>query len=164
MDVAVEFYSWSKPFNMTGWRVAAAVGNQTAIHALGLMKSHLDSGVFTAVQQAAMVALNEHPETVFEAMNQVYLKRRDLVVPELTKAGLKVPTPKATFYLWFPTPRQMTSAQASKFFLEEADTVVTPGNAYGQQGEGWLRIALTESEDRLSEAGQRIRAALRRLS
>lgn len=159
-DVAVEFYSWSKPFNMTGWRVAAAVGNSIAIKALGLMKSHLDSGVFTAVQEAAIAALEGNPEAVFERMNAVYRTRRDLLVDGLTKAGLVVPTPKATFYLWFATPRAMTSAQASKFFLEEADTVVTPGSAYGEQGEGWLRIALTESEDRLRLAVERMQAAL----
>ncbi len=159
-ETAVEFYSWSKPFNMTGWRVAAAVGQRQAIAALGLMKSHLDSGVFTAVQEAAIAALTEEPTAVFQIMNDTYRRRRDLVVSGLKAAGLTVPTPKATFYLWFPAPRGMTSVQASQFFLEAADTVVTPGSAYGAQGEGWVRIALTESEERLSLAVSRMAQAL----
>lgn len=160
LDVAVEFYSWSKPFNMTGWRVAAAVGNTVAVKALGLLKSHLDSGVFTAVQEAAIAALAGGPEAVFEQMNGVYARRRNVVVSGLRKAGLDLPTPKATFYLWFRVPEGMTSAEASKFFLESADTVVTPGSAYGEQGEGWLRIALTESEERLAQAVERMATAL----
>jgi LL-diaminopimelate aminotransferase len=160
-DVAVEFYSLSKPFNMTGWRIAAAVGSEMAVSALGLIKSHLDSGVFSAVQDAAITALSEDPTAVFARMNAIYQKRRDLVVTGLQQAGLSVPSPSATFYLWFPTPMGMSSAEASKFFLERAGTVVTPGRAYGEHGEGWLRIALTESEERLFEAVARMAAALR---
>lgn len=159
-EIAVEFYSWSKPFNMTGWRVAAAVGCPVAIGALGRMKSHLDSGVFTAIQEAAVVAISEHPEDVFQRMNAIYARRRDRVLPILRRAGLDVPQPKATFYLWFRTPAGMSSAQAARFFLTEAHTVVTPGRAYGEEGEGWLRIALTESEERLTEAANRMAEAL----
>lgn len=159
-EIAVEFYSWSKPFNMTGWRVAAAVGSSVAIGALGRMKSHLDSGVFTAIQEAAMVALADRPDDVFRRMNAIYARRRDAVLPILERGGLEVPKPKATFYLWFRAPAGMTSAEAAKFFLTEAHTVVTPGRAYGEEGEGWLRIALTESEERLVEAAGRMAGAL----
>ncbi len=164
-EIAVEFYSFSKPFNMTGWRVAAAVGAPVAIEALGLLKSHLDSGVFTAVQEAAIVALDtgggSEAGRVFERMNAIYAARRDLVVDGLSAAGLDISRPLATFYLWFRTPGKMTSAAASKFFLEQADTVVTPGRAYGAHGEGWLRIALTESEERLQSAVERMAAAVK---
>ncbi len=161
-EVAVEFYSFSKPFNMTGWRIAAAVGARVAVEVLGLLKSHLDSGAFTAVQEAAVAALQQEgkSEQVFARMNAIYGARRDLVVDGLKATGLDISRPLATFYLWFPAPEGMTSAAASKFFLESADTVLTPGRAYGPHGEGWLRIALTESEERLQSAVERIAAAI----
>ncbi|PSR33142.1 MAG: LL-diaminopimelate aminotransferase [Sulfobacillus benefaciens] len=162
-DVAVEFYSFSKPFNMTGWRIGCAVGNSKAIAALGTLKSNLDSGPFTAVQQAAVAGLANQPEKFFDAMNLLYQKRRDIVIQGLRDMGLNVPTPHATFYLWFPTPMHMTSSEAAKFFVETAHVMVTPGAAYGPHGEGWLRISLTTTEDRLAEAMVRMKKALQSL-
>ncbi|MBX5468143.1 MAG: LL-diaminopimelate aminotransferase [Firmicutes bacterium] len=159
-EVAIEFYSFSKPFNMTGWRIAAAVGAAPAIAALGQLKSNLDSGPFTAVQEAAMAALAEDPEAVFQTMNALYQTRRDVVVAKLRAMGFPVEPPRATFYVWFPTPRGMTSAEASAFFVEQAQVVVTPGRAYGEHGEGWLRIALTVEKPRLEEALDRMARAL----
>ncbi|MCL6563362.1 MAG: LL-diaminopimelate aminotransferase [Firmicutes bacterium] len=159
-EVAVEFYSFSKPFNMTGWRIAAAVGAAPAIVALGQLKSNLDSGPFTAVQDAAIAALRENPQAVFDRMNAIYQARRDLVISRLQAMGIPAEAPAATFYVWFPAPRGMTSAQASAFFVEKANVVVTPGRAYGEHGEGWLRIALTVEEPRLKEALDRMARAL----
>lgn len=163
-DVAVEFYSLSKPFNMTGWRVAAAVGNPLAVKGLGTLKSNLDSGVFTAVQEAAETALATDPFAFFAHQNSLYQARRDIVLNALKNMDFDVPAPLSTFYVWFPTPKNMTSAEASQFFVEEAKVVVAPGASYGPSGEGWLRISLTCPSDRLIEAMNRMEAASRRLS
>lgn len=160
-EVAIEFYSLSKPFNMTGWRIGAAVGNPLAIQALGTLKSNLDSGPFTAVQDAAITGLASEPEKFFEAMNHMYETRRNIVVNGLTAMGIQSPRPQATFYLWFRTPHNMSSAEAARFFVEQAHVAVTPGAAYGPHGEGWLRISLTTPEVRLSEAMQRMKEALK---
>lgn len=163
-DIAVEFYSLSKPFNMTGWRIAAAVGNPLAVQALGTLKSNLDSGVFTAVQEAAIVALSHNPLPFFAKQNKLYQERRDIVLRGLSKIGIQIPAPLSTFYIWFPTPRHMTSSQASRFFVEEADVVVAPGSSYGASGEGWLRISLTCPTDRLITAMDRIQSAFQHLT
>ncbi len=160
-EVAIEFYSLSKPFNMTGWRIGAAVGNPLAIKALGTLKSNLDSGPFTAVQDAAITGLASEPEKFFEAMNHMYETRRNIVVNGLTAMGIQSPRPQATFYLWFRTPHNMSSAEAARFFVEQAHVAVTPGAAYGPHGEGWLRISLTTPEIRLSEAMHRMKEALK---
>ncbi len=162
--VAIEFYSFSKPFNMTGWRIAAAVGNALAISALGTLKSHLDSGPFTAIQEAAIAALKDNPQPVFDQQTALYQYRRDLVLSALADMGLKVPVkPLATFYVWFQTPSGMSSDQASQFFVKEANVVVAPGASYGAHGEGWLRISLTCETQRIEEAMQRMKAALARV-
>ncbi len=158
-DIAVEFYSLSKPFNMTGWRIAAAVGNPLAVGALGTLKSNLDSGAFTAVQQAAIVALSHNPTAFFEQQNRLYQMRRDIVVNTLEALGAKIPRIHSTFYVWFPTPKGLTSSDASRLLIEEANVVVSPGSAYGAHGEGWLRISLTCPTDRLTIAMQRISEA-----
>lgn len=163
-DIAVEFYSLSKPFNMTGWRVAAAVGNRLAVQALGTLKSNLDSGVFTAVQDAAVVALDNDPRAFFASQNAVYQERRDIVVKGLKEAGIDIPAPLSTFYIWFPTPGHWTSAEASRILVEESHVVVAPGSSYGPSGEGWLRISLTCPTDRLAEAMVRLKVALAQLS
>ncbi len=163
-DVAIEFYSLSKPFNMTGWRIAAAVGNPTAVGALGTLKSNLDSGVFTAVQDAAIVALKTDPVPFFQSQSRIYQERRDIVLKALNEMGLGIPAPLSTFYMWFPTPTGMTSSEASRFFVEEAKVVVAPGASYGDAGEGWLRISLTCPTDRLKEAMERMKGAVQRLS
>ncbi len=162
-DVCVEFYSLSKPFNMTGWRVAAAVGNPLAVKALGTLKSNLDSGVFTAVQEAAAIALEHDPMAFFASQNPIYQERRDLVIRALHESGIDIPAPLSTFYIWFPAPGGLTSSEASRFLVEEANVVVAPGSSYGASGEGWLRISLTCPTDRLAEAMDRIKAALSRL-
>lgn len=160
-EVAIEFYSLSKPFNMTGWRIGAAVGNAMAVGALGTLKSNLDSGPFTAVQDAAIAGLAAEPENFFDHMNRLYQKRRDIVVRALAEMGLGVPAPQSTFYLWFPTPKGMTSAEATQFFVEKAHVVVTPGAAYGPHGEGWMRISLTIDDDRLEKGMERMKKALK---
>ena len=162
-DVAVEFYSLSKPFNMTGWRVAAAVGNRLAVEALGTMKSNLDSGVFTAVQEAAETALTTEPFAFFQKQNALYQARRDIVLNALNRMNIEIPAPLSTFYIWFPTPGNMTSSEASQFFVQEANVVVAPGSSYGRSGEGWLRISLTCPSERLIEAMNRMEAASKRL-
>lgn len=162
-DVAVEFYSLSKPFNMTGWRIAAAVGNEDAVKALGTLKSNIDSGPFNAVQDAAIVALRDNPEEFFRQMNALYKVRRDLTLAALDDMGLAIDAPASTFYIWFPAPPNMTSADATQFFVENADVVVAPGGAYGSVGEGWLRISLTVDTDRLIEALSRMKQAMSRL-
>lgn len=164
LDVAIEFYSLSKPFNMTGWRVAAAVGNALAVNALGTLKSNLDSGVFTAVQEAAIVALESDPVSFFTEQSRLYQERRDIVLEALDGMGLHIPAPRSTFYMWFPTPKGMTSSQASEFFVKEAHVVVAPGSSYGKAGEGWLRISLTCPTERLVEAMERMTTAVNRLS
>lgn len=162
-DVAVEFYSLSKPFNMTGWRVAAALGNPLAVQALGTLKSNLDSGVFTAVQDAAIAALQHSPAQFFASQNPIYQHRRDIVMAALADMGIRIPAPLSTFYIWFPTPNGMSSSQASKYLVEEANVVVAPGSSYGESGEGWLRISLTCPTEQLAEAMDRIKSALHRL-
>ncbi len=162
-DIAIEFYSLSKPFNMTGWRIAAAVGNRLAVNALGTLKSNLDSGVFTAVQDSAVAALNSDPLSFFAQQNRLYETRRDIVMTSLKQIGIKIPAPLSTFYIWFPTPTGMSSSQASQYFVQEAKVVVAPGSSYGDWGEGWLRISLTCDTKRLEEAMARIQAAYQRL-
>ncbi len=158
-DVTIEFYSLSKPFNMTGWRVAAAVGNPLAVKALGTLKSNLDSGVFTAVQEAGITALTTEPQDFFAQQNRLYQERRDIVIEALAAMGLAVPPPLSTFYIWFPTPDHMSSSEASRLFVEKADVVIAPGSSYGAAGEGWLRISLTCPTDRLQTAMERMKAA-----
>lgn len=156
-DVAIEFHSMSKSFNMTGWRIGFACGNAAAINALGIVKNNTDSGQFTAVQNAALEAL-ALPRTVLEAQLAVYQGRRNLMVAALRQAGIAAPTPKATIYLWCPVPEGETSAGFSGRLLEEVGVFVTPGTGYGKYGEGYFRISLTCPDARLEEAARRIGA------
>ena len=160
-DIAMEFYSLSKPFNMTGWRIAAAVGNPQAIGLLGTMKSNLDSGPFTAIQDAARATLDSHPVPFIQSMNALYQERRDLAVQALHNMGIAISKPQSTFYLWFRAPFGMTSQEATNYFVQFADVVITPGEAYGKQGAGWLRISLTIDTPRLEEGLERMARALR---
>lgn len=155
-EVGMEFHSLSKTYNMTGWRIGFAVGNPKAIEGLGGIKSNIDSGVFEAVQMAGIEALRGDQACVKE-MNQVYMERRDLMVDALNDAGFEVESPKATFYLWIRVPQGYTSAQMASRLLEEAGLVVTPGNGFGDPGEGYFRIALTQTKERLAEAIDRLR-------
>lgn len=156
-EVGLEFHSLSKTYNMTGWRIGFAVGNQEAIGGLGVIKSNIDSGVFQAIQMAGIEALHGDQSCVKE-MVQVYAERRDLMVSGLRKAGFNVDLPKATFYLWVRVPEGYTSTQLATRLLEEAGLVVTPGNGFGEPGEGYFRIALTQKRERINEAIERIKA------
>jgi len=157
-EVAVEFWSLSKPFNMTGWRIGFVVGNAAAISALGVIKTNTDSGQFTAVQEAAIAALTSPEADAFIAqMNETYRRRRDLAVAGLRAIGLAASPMKGSFYLWVPVPKGHTSASFATLLLEQAGVVVTPGSAYGEHGEGYIRISLCVSEERLQEALERMR-------
>jgi LL-diaminopimelate aminotransferase len=154
-DVGLEFHSLSKTYNMTGWRVGFAVGNSEAIEGLGAIKSNVDSGVFQAVQIAAIKALR-HDQSSVRDTNHVYQQRRDLMVKGLREAGFDLETPKASFYLWIRVPKGHTSTQIATKLLEQG-VVVTPGNGFGEPGEGYFRIALTQGKARLEEALRRIK-------
>jgi len=155
-DVTIEMHSLSKTFNMTGWRIGFAVGNKDAVAALAKLKSNLDSGIFGAVQDAAIVALRDESDFVPKLV-QMYRRRRDALVDGLRELGWKVNRPGATFYVWLRVPETSTSEQFCTKLLEEADIVMTPGNGFGRPGEGFARAALTVSEERIKEAVARIR-------
>ena len=155
-DVTIEMHSLSKTFNMTGWRVGFAVGNKTAIAALAQIKSNLDSGIFGAIQEAAIVALKDTSDFVPKQL-AMYRRRRDALVDGLAAIGWHVPSPPATFYVWIPAPSGWTSEQCCTRLLEEADIVMTPGNGFGRPGEGFVRAALTVDEARIKEAVERMK-------
>lgn len=158
IDVAVEFWSFSKPFNMTGWRIAFAVGNAKAIAALGVIKTNTDSGQYTAIQEAAIEALtNARADAFIAEMNAIYTRRRDIAVEGLRAIGLDARPMKGSFYLWVPVPSGHTSTSFATLLLEEAGVVVAPGGAYGAHGEGYIRVALCLKEERLKEAVERIK-------
>jgi len=154
--VGIEFHSLSKTYNMTGWRVGFAAGNREAIDGLSAIKSNVDSGVFQAIQFAGITALRSDQSCVQE-MIDIYTERRDLMVSQMKKAGFELETPKASFYLWIKTPKGYSSAELAARLLEKG-VVVTPGNGFGEPGEGYFRIALTQKKERLEEAMQRIKA------
>jgi LL-diaminopimelate aminotransferase len=154
-EVAIEFHSLSKTYNMTGWRIGFAVGNAQLIDGLGKVKTNVDSGVFQAVQQAGIAALAGDQSCVAEA-RQIYQSRRDLVVKALHNVGLSALTPRATFYVWVESPQGYSSADFATKVLEETGVVITPGRGFGPSGEGYVRLSLTVNGDRLAEALQRI--------
>jgi LL-diaminopimelate aminotransferase len=156
-DVGVEVFSLSKGYNMTGWRCAAIVGNAEAIAQYWRLKSNIDSGNFEAVQLAGAAALQPDVDAEVTAMNAVYARRRDLVCEALAQAGVNVTKPKATIYIWAPVPPGFaTAAEYCEHVLEQAAVVISPGGAYGPNGEGFFRISLTAPDDRLLEAVQRL--------
>ncbi len=155
-DVGMEFHSLSKTYNMTGWRIGFAVGNPEGVAGLGAIKSNIDSGVFQAVQKAGIEAIRGDQACVSK-MHGIYGARRDLMVEGLREVGFEVDPPKATFYLWIRVPEGYTSASLATRLLEEAGLVVTPGNGFGEPGEGYFRIALTQNRKRLGEAIERLR-------
>lgn len=155
-DVAVEFHSLSKTYNMTGWRIGFVAGNRQIISALRRVKTNIDSGVFQAVQHAAMAALRSPAQTVADIVS-VYAERRDVLVDGLDSLGWHVPKPKATFYVWVTAPAGYTSSELSTTLLKEAGIVTTPGVGFGQNGEGYVRMALTVKKERLVEAVERIK-------
>jgi LL-diaminopimelate aminotransferase len=158
-DVGVEVFSLSKGWNMTGWRTAAIVGNPEAVEAYWKLKTNIDSGMFEAVQMAAVVALERSPDFPKE-MSAHYQRRRDLVCDALRAIGVDVTPPKGTIYIWAPVPEGHTSASYCELVLEEAGVVISPGSSYGPSGEGFFRISLTLADDRLAEAVTRLTASL----
>ncbi|MEA2480562.1 MAG: LL-diaminopimelate aminotransferase [Thermoleophilaceae bacterium] len=158
-EVGVEVFSLSKGYNMTGWRTAAIVGNADAVQAYWRLKSNIDSGMFEAVQLAAVAALDEGDEAVRE-MCAIYQRRRDLVCDALRAIGVDVTPPKGTIYIWAPVPDGHTSASYAELVLEESGVVVSPGGAFGPNGEGFFRISLTVPDERLTEAVERLRSSL----
>ncbi|MEJ5300328.1 MAG: LL-diaminopimelate aminotransferase [Thermodesulforhabdaceae bacterium] len=155
-DVGIEFHSLSKTYNMTGWRLGFAVGNKEVIGALGQVKSNIDSGAFNAVQKAGIVAL-EGDQSCVKEMQRIYQERRDVLVEGLRSVGLSPFVPKATFYVWCPVPKETTSTGFAMKLLKEAGIVTTPGNGFGEPGEGYIRMALTVTKERIREAVERIR-------
>jgi LL-diaminopimelate aminotransferase len=160
-DVGVEVFSLSKGYNMTGWRTAAIVGNAQAIESYWRLKTNIDSGMSEFVQLAAVAALNDGGETP-RRMNEIYARRRDLVCDALAAIGVQVHKPKGTIFIWAPVPEGHTSTSYCELVLEESGVVISPGSAYGPNGEGWFRISLTLPDERLAEAVERLRSSLAR--
>jgi LL-diaminopimelate aminotransferase len=155
-EVAIEYHSVSKTYNMTGWRIGFAVGNAAILAGLGRIKQNLDSGVFQAVQYAAMAALTGSQQCVADNC-RIWQERRDVLVGALREMGFAVEAPKATFYLWVPVPKGFTSSSFCLELMTKAGVVVTPGNGFGVAGEGFVRMAFTVNTPRLREAMDRIR-------
>ena len=156
MDVGIEFHSLSKTFNMTGWRLGFAVGRAEVIAGLSQIKSNLDSGQFQAIQEAGMTAL-ESDDRLTAGLRAIYQERRDVLVAGLRNLGLEFETPSATFYVWIEVPQGYTSASFTAHLLEKAGIVTTPGNGFGAPGEGYIRMALTTTKERLAEAVDRLK-------
>ncbi len=158
-EVAIEFHSLSKTFNMTGWRIGFACGGAKIIEGLAKVKANIDSGVFSAIQRAGVVALDNY-ERHINSVIKVYAERRDILVDGLKSLGWNIERPKTTFYVWVRVPQRYTSATFAKALLEKADIVVTPGNGFGEHGEGYIRMALTVDKKRIKEAVKRIKERL----
>jgi alanine-synthesizing transaminase len=162
MDIAVEFTSLSKTYSMPGWRMGFAVGNERLIQALTRVKSYLDYGAFTPIQVAATAALNG-PQDCIDEIRGVYRRRRDCLVDALSRAGWPIPSPPATMFAWAPIPDMFAhfgSLEFSKLLLEKAGVAVSPGVGFGEYGEGHVRIALVENEQRIRQAARSIRKFL----
>ncbi|MES2119567.1 MAG: LL-diaminopimelate aminotransferase [Pseudomonadota bacterium] len=162
-DVAVEFTSLSKTYSMAGWRIGFAVGNAQLIDALGRVKSYLDYGAFTPVQAAACAALNG-PQDIVAANRALYKKRRDVLVESFGRAGWPIPVPEASMFAWVPIPERfhnLGSMEFSKKLLTEAHVAVAPGVGFGEEGEGFVRIALVENEQRLRQAARGVKKLLK---
>ncbi|MGB3796275.1 MAG: LL-diaminopimelate aminotransferase [Alteraurantiacibacter sp.] len=158
-DVAVEFTSLSKTYSMAGWRMGFAVGNPTLIAALSRVKSYIDYGAFTPIQAAACAALNG-PQDIVETNRKLYHKRRDVMVESFGRAGWEIPAPPASMFAWAPLPeplKNMGSLEFSKQLLTTAEVAVAPGVGYGEDGEGYVRIAMVENEQRLRQAARNIK-------
>ncbi len=162
MEVAVEFTSMSKTFSMPGWRMGFAVGNERIISALARVKSYLDYGAFTPVQVAATAALNG-PQDCITEMRETYKRRRDVLVESFGRAGWEVPPPRASMFAWAPLPetfRTLGTIEFAKLLVEQASVAVSPGIGFGEHGEGYVRIALVENEQRIRQAARNIRRFL----
>src|SRR5512135_283944 len=162
IDVTVEFTSMSKTYSMAGWRMGFAVGNERIIAALGRVKSYLDYGAFTPIQVAATAALNG-PDDCIKEMRETYKRRRDVLVESFGRAGFHVPSPRASMFAWAPIPetfRTLGSVEFSTLLVEKAGVAVSPGAGFGEHGEGHVRIALVENEQRIRQAARNIRRFL----
>jgi alanine-synthesizing transaminase len=162
MDVAVEFTSMSKTYSMPGWRIGFAVGNERIIAALARVKSYLDYGAFTPIQVAATAALNG-PDDCIRDMRKTYKRRRDVLVEAFGRAGWEVPPPRASMFAWAPIPQPFQSLGAVEFatlLVEKAEVAVSPGTGFGERGEGFVRIALVENEQRIRQAARNVRQFL----
>src|SRR5476651_403444 len=162
MDVCVEFTSMSKTYSMPGWRIGFAVGNERIIAALARVKSYLDYGAFTPIQVAATAALNG-PDDCIRDMRETYRKRRDALVESFGRAGWEIPPPQASMFAWAPLPeafREVGSMQFATLMVEKSGVVVSPGVAFGEHGEGYVRIAMVENEQRIRQAARGVRRFL----
>lgn len=160
LDVAVEFHSFSKTYNMTGWRVGWVCGNKNIVAALAKVKTNIDSGIFAAIQMAAVAALTG-PQYCIEENNEIYRQRRDILVNGLRNLGWKLNCPKATFYVWARLPKgENDSCKFTRLMFERANIVLTPGIGFGKSGEGFVRMALTVPKERIKEAVDRIKKLL----
>ena len=162
MDIAVEFTSMSKTYSMPGWRMGFAVGNERIIGALARVKSYLDYGAFTPVQVAAAAALNG-PEECITEMRDTYRRRRDVLVESFGRAGWEIPAPRASMFAWAPLPpafRSVGSVDFATLMVEQAEVAVSPGIGFGEYGEGYVRIAMVENEQRIRQAARNVRRFL----
>lgn len=155
-DVGIEFHSLSKTFNMTGWRIGMAVGNPELVTGLAQAKSNLDSGIFQAIQEAGIEALRLG-DRIVEPSRKIYQERRDVLVDGLRAVGLDCEKPRATFYVWVSCPKGLSSAAFTTKLLEEVGVVTTPGNGFGEAGEGYVRFTVCVDKERLREVAERIR-------
>jgi len=155
-EVAIEFHSLSKTYNMTGWRAAFAVGNPDIIAALGQVKTNIDSGLAQFIQQAGITAMLGD-QSLLNDIRNTYQERRDLLVAGLKEVGFEVAVPKATFYLWIKVPEGFTSSDCTAHLLTNAGIVTTPGNGFGSSGEGFIRMALTIGKERIAEVVERLK-------
>lgn len=156
MDVGIEFHSLSKTFNMTGWRIGFAVGNKDVLAGLGKVKTNIDSGVFQAIQEAGITAL-ESDDRLTDGLRKIYQERRDVLVGGLKALGLELDSPRAAFYVWISVPKGFTSESFTAHLIEKAGIVTTPGNGFGDPGEGYIRMTVTTSKERLAEAVDRMK-------
>ncbi|MBE4909512.1 pyridoxal phosphate-dependent aminotransferase [Bacillus luteolus] len=156
-DVGIEIYTFSKTYNMAGWRIGFAVGNQSVIEALNLLQDHMYVSIFSAVQEAAAVALLESQQCVDELVS-LYESRRSTLIDGLKEIGWDVTAPKGSFFAWLPVPKGYTSESFADYLLEKAHVVVAPGVGFGEYGEGYVRVGLLTDHDRLKEAVERIKA------
>jgi len=157
-EIGIEFHSFSKTYNMAGWRIGFVVGNKDLINSIARVKRYIDFGIFAAIQKAATLAL-KGPQDCVRQIRDTYRRRRDILVEGLRSLGWEVESPKATMYVWAPLPPRysaMSSLEFSKFLLEKTGVVVSPGTGFGKGGEGYVRFALVEGEQRISEAVRRI--------
>ncbi len=159
MDCAIEFHSLSKTYNMTGWRIGWICGSDRAIEAMKRLKTNIDSGIFDAVQRAGIAAL-EGPQDHLHECLETYRRRRDLLCDGLKSMGIVVEPPKGSIYVWVPVPDGHTSESFTTFLLDEVGIVVAPGTGYGATGQGFVRLSLTISDDRLEEGVERLRGVV----